>query len=355
MTNTLESIARGEIDAVTARSEIDRHIEVTRDFAKLYSVLLRWTWLALSERRTDDDLRQWHRLILDVSARAGQGKCLSASAQSGLGGTSAHLTERLRALSDMIRVSIGMQMRPDKARLLTRAHVPAILQALYDRQNEAVARFDLLQAVELKTANLSRILALLVLEGLVERQADGRTARFRITGEGIRHLLDHNGRNEASVRTNRSTSSVSVPQKQFLTRKRGETLEPVKMVRVDPGNVTRSAKKQGLLFYCANYLPENTKTDSVRGARIVSGAEVKSPAVGHGRGSRAAPETFDVVDLSGDASSMAVLYRLREQHFHLPGSLPPGSEVHGEKNVAHEYTAFEALLPTSSPEKSAGG
>lgn len=194
MTNTLESIARGEVDAASARTEIDRHIQATRDFTKPYSALLRWTWLALSERRADNDLRLWHRLILDIAAKAGK------EADPGAEGSEFVLAERLRAMSDMIRVSIGMQSRPDKARLLTRAHVPAILQALNDRSHEAVARADLLEAVDLKTANLSRVLTLLILEGLVERQADGRTARFRITGEGIKHLEVFLARNESKAK-----------------------------------------------------------------------------------------------------------------------------------------------------------
>jgi len=201
LTHTLESIARGEVDAGDARSVIERHIQTSRDFAKPYSALLRWTWLALSERRADDDLRHWHRLILDIAARAGQGGA----------DTSATLAERLRALSDMIRVSIGLQTRPDKARLLTRAHVPAILRALDERQPDAVARDELLKAVALKTANLSRILTLLTLEGLVERQTVGRTAHYRITGEGRNHLRQHLARARAPVAAARATDVVAAP------------------------------------------------------------------------------------------------------------------------------------------------
>lgn len=207
----LENIARGEVDASAARSEIDRHIEATRDFTKLYSALLRWTWLALSERRMDDDLRHWHRLILDVAARAGIGDTLTADAQLTVG---ADIAGRLRVLSDLIRVSIGMQARPDKARLLTRAHVPEIMQALYERQSDAVARTDLLRAVGLKTANLSRILTLLILEGLVERQADGRNARFRITREGVECLRTHKARGVGSgkaTETIAEAAAIPVP------------------------------------------------------------------------------------------------------------------------------------------------
>ncbi len=224
MTNTLESIARGEIDADIARTEIDCRIKATQDFAKPYSALLRWTWLALSERRADEDLRHWHRLILDVTARAGQ-EDSAASKDPDAEGPAAQFAERLRAMSDMVRVSIGMQSRPDKARLLTRAHVPAILQALNDRCNEAVARADLVQAVEMKTANLSRILTLLILEGLVERQADGRTARFRITGEGIKRLDlgVYQARNSKLVETTRPVVEQKRQTAHYKTSEAAET------------------------------------------------------------------------------------------------------------------------------------
>ena len=189
LTNSLEGIARGEVDATSARTEIDFHIEATRDFTKPYSALLRWTWLALSERRVDDDLRCWHRLMLDIAARAGKEPDIGADVSGGV------LAERLRAMSDVIRVSIGMQSRPDKVRLLKRAHVPIILQTLKDWRSKGGSRADLSEAVGLRTASLSRILTLLILEGLVERQTGGRTARFCITDEGVRHLEDHLVRN----------------------------------------------------------------------------------------------------------------------------------------------------------------
>ena len=189
MTNSLEAIARGEVDATSARTEIDFHIEATRDFTKPYSALLRWTWVALSERRVDDDLRCWHRLMLDIAARAGKEPDIGAGVSGGV------LAERLRAMSDVIRVSIGMQSRPDKVGLLKRAHVPIILQTLKDWRSKGGFRADLSEAVGLRTASLSRILTLLILEGLVERQIGGHTARFCITDEGVRCLEDHLDRN----------------------------------------------------------------------------------------------------------------------------------------------------------------
>ncbi|GGF53607.1 hypothetical protein SAMN05216376_102152 [Mameliella alba] len=361
MTNTLENIARGEADAFAARSEIDRHIEATRDFAKPYSVLLRWTWLALSERRADDDLRHWHRLILDVAARAEQGKRPSVSAQPGVEESGAHLAERLRALSDLIRVSIGMQMRPDKARLLTRAHVPAILQALYDRQNEAVARTDLLQAVELKTANLSRILTLLILEGLVERQADGRTARFRITVEGIKHLVDHKARSEASVEKRRSTPSVSKRPTRRLKMTNLPMPEPdlVEALRAYLEGDKQPAKRHERQVGHTYRATANVKTvASAQGKMRVSGADATGPLLPAHK-LRGRPATGDVaVSPAHEALKSGVQIGKPIELDTLPyrqDLLISGNEPHGPKTVDPEYTAFEAMLPTHSPAKSADG
>ncbi len=363
MTYTLESIARGEVDAVAARSEIERHIQTTRDFAKPYSALLRWTWLALSERRADDDLRHWHRLILDIAARAGQG---------GGADTSATLAERLRALSDIIRVSIGLQTRPDKARLLTRAHVPAILEALDERQPDAVARDDLLEAVALKTANLSRILTLLTLEGLVERQADGRKARYRITGEGRNHLRQHQERTRAPVAeahsadavaasptTNPATNPACAPVVTRMKR-RAKAAEPpspdpelikafIKAVkRGRHGGKKRDTQKMRLYGG-----PDPAK--AARQALIAAeraGAGFDAPAKGFNF------QPGDHVQIKGEPTGGPIGLGLSPKAL-LPvaavGQTRPVSGVQPSEPGGPEYTAFEALAGIKVSEKAANG
>ena len=184
LSSSLESIARGEMNAAQTRIEIDLHIKATGDFTKPYSVLMLWAWQALMERRTDDDLRHWHRLILDIAARARN------KVDSGANTPGSALAERFRAISDMLRVSIDMQSCLDKEDLATRADVSTILQAMKDQEHERITRADLLKSVTSKPATLSQILALLVLKGLAERlhQVDGSAPRYRILDEGIRCL-----------------------------------------------------------------------------------------------------------------------------------------------------------------------
>ena len=184
LTNPLEGIAHGEMNAAQARIGIEFHIKATGDFTKPYSVLMLWTWQALSERRTGNDLRHWHRLIFDIASRAEQ---MSDSGASISGNA---LAERFRALSDILRVSINMQSRQDRTYLTTRTNVLAVLQALKDRKHEWMIRADLLKAVELKPGIFSQTLTLMVLESLVEvkHQDDSDAMHYRITGEGIRRL-----------------------------------------------------------------------------------------------------------------------------------------------------------------------
>lgn len=356
MTNTLESIARGEVDAISARLEINRHIEATQDLAKPYSALLRWTWLALSERRADDDLRHWHRLILDVAARARKEETQAANAQPEADGADSHLAERLRALSDLIRVSVGMQTRPDKARLLTRAHVPAILQALCDRQVEAVARDDLLQAVEIKTANLSRIMTLLILEGLVERQADGRNARFRITGEGMKHLRDYQARKNAPVGgresppivstrpvRHRKTASIPAPSRDLI--------EAIQVYFEGEHQSTRRHERQAVR---KNWAPATVKNNA--STQIETHVFVPKMLGSMVKSARKAPELLEeevVFDVNLPTSHDVL--RVTELAVGGPTKMCKLISPHSGKTVDSGYTAFEATFSSHYLVKSSNG
>lgn len=355
MVNTLESIARGEVDAAVARSQIDHHVEVNRDFTKPYSVLLRWTWLALSERRADDDLRHWHRLIRDLAAQAAKGEPLAAE-NAPAAAPGADLAERLHALSDLIRVSIGMQTRPDKARLLTRAHVPTILQALYERQNEAVARDDLLQAVALKTANLSRILTLLTLEGLVERQSDGRTARFRITGEGIRHLRDYQTRQPAPVAKRAPTPLVSAP-----------SMQPVKTAGL-PEPAPELLEALRVFFEGRPQHAKRREWQSVNWKRAGAAAKTAASTEVKG-GDLSSPMIMPTLKISGFGETRDEAMNIRPDIWTGKAGGPikrrsphaqEGQTVfvtgaHPAKPAGPEYTLFEAVLPARGLAKSVNG
>ena len=181
---SLESIARGEMNADQAHIEIDLHIKTTGDFTKPYTVLMLWAWQALMERRTDDDLRHWHRLIRDLAAQA------KNKVDPGTDTPGSALAERFRAISDMLRVSIDMQSCLDSEDLMTRANVSTILQAMKNQGHEGITRADLLKSVKSRPAALSQILALVVLKGLAERlhQVNGSAPRYRISDEGIKCL-----------------------------------------------------------------------------------------------------------------------------------------------------------------------
>lgn len=237
MTRTVERIARGEIDASEAGELILSLLEEKSDFSSVYEALVRWTWIALAERRCDNDLRIWHRVFRDVSSKVSH-MSIEEVGQGSL--TPFQAAERLRALSDLVKVSISLEDRPDAKRMLSRAHVSSILQVLAQKVGAGMGRSELQHKLGLKTANLSRILTLLVVSGMVEREPHGRSASFRITEFGKMSIEKHerraHRRNEAKPKTSRvieekeakvvdtNENYVEHFVEQFMSRRRGNTM-----------------------------------------------------------------------------------------------------------------------------------
>lgn len=332
----LESIARGEVDADTARAEIFEHLGESQDFSSVYSALLRWTWVAMAERRADNDMRRWHRLLRDVAART---SLLTDSTRAVKVGAQ-ETAERLKALSDLLRISVGMQDRPDRARLLTRAHVPEILQYLLDNKSEAVARSDLQSALGLKTANLSRILTLLVLEGLVDRLPSGRKACFLITAQGERCLIDHQA-NLTDMQVDAESPEAEIP----------------KAAQSDPTNITSidadfmaflkeflakyGSSSEEMLFGTPERGP-NRLTGHIRGrvASVIDSDYCTSSAWNKG------PVTRAVTGLGPARNVMELYYGLDE----LPGGcvkLSAGEpKMYSPVSPEAEYTPSKSFVPS---------
>lgn len=175
MTDVLDSLGRGELAAAEAESGLLDYFRSGGDMGLVYNAFARWIWHALTERRLDADLRNWHGLILDTASRAKRGG-------------NAALSERLWALTDMLQVSIAMSGRPTDKSVLGRAHVPRILELLQSSPNHELCRSELLKMSGLQGANLSRLLSLLILSGLLERNQIGKEAHFALTDAGRRHI-----------------------------------------------------------------------------------------------------------------------------------------------------------------------
>lgn len=176
----LEALANGEMDATEARPLLAELLSAddTRMPRKIYNALVRLAYTMLAERRFGDELRSWHRLIKDISAR------LSLPASDGENAPiHSDISIRLEGLADLVKVAASRddEIAQDVTRLMTRAHVPEILTALQRAHPTPLERSVLAGQLEIKTANLSRVLGMLSSGGLVARKPAGRSIIVSLT------------------------------------------------------------------------------------------------------------------------------------------------------------------------------
>lgn len=233
MTDLLDSIARDEVSAAEAENQLAGILKEKLPTSEVYSALVRWVWSALTERRLDDDLRRWHRVILDVAAQIEFGRS-DPSVDSANG---AHFAERLRALADVLTISVSMARAPDAQLVMSRAHTLEVLKTLSESAQPFMDRAVLQDKVGLRTANLSRVLKLLLLNGLVERETRGRKARFSITTVGRQSLAKYeeehrtSGMHDSTDATVGQELKVDPASEQLRSLKSSEFVETV--ARVD--------------------------------------------------------------------------------------------------------------------------
>lgn len=190
MLDVLESLARDELSVSAANEAIRTNLASENGHRPVYDALCRWAWRAMVERRFDEDLRDWHRLFLDTSARIEAGAVESEKSKWGLELDGHSVSERLRALADLLRMSVEATEAISVADLARRAHVVELLKLMESFGDGHVSREEMKRTLNLKDANLSRLLTLLAMHGLVERQTLGRRAEFRLTFNGRRLLKD---------------------------------------------------------------------------------------------------------------------------------------------------------------------
>jgi DNA-binding transcriptional ArsR family regulator len=184
--NVLEALARDGIDASAARDAVWRALDTHEGARHAYAALCRWTWRIMVERRLDEELRSWHRLLLDAAAKlAGSAAAAVSRPRARARLDPAAVAERLRALADIVRLSVDAAAASVPAELSQRAHVREILSTLADSDGEHVERERIREALGLGDANLSRVLTLMTANGLVERLPRGKVASFRATQRGL--------------------------------------------------------------------------------------------------------------------------------------------------------------------------
>lgn len=185
MADDTEAVARHELDAAAAREGLLRLAGDGTSLAELYATICRWTWRALVESRLDSELRSWHGLILDLAARVSSqgGSATDERGRARL--TGADVAARLRGFADLVRMSVEAADASVPREIAGRAHVIEILRSLAERADGYVERSELKSQCGLKDSNLSRVLTLLSMNGLVEREPRGKRAGFKITARGL--------------------------------------------------------------------------------------------------------------------------------------------------------------------------
>ncbi|MBB4380448.1 winged helix DNA-binding protein [Bradyrhizobium sp. SBR1B] len=172
----LEKIETGEATATEARRLISELLKEgsEKSLQRLYATLGAWIWNALESRRRDPELREWFDILRRTSAT--------------LGPRNAAYAERFRAFYDLLQMSINTSKLARPSEVMHRQHVVAILRLLRDAPSRQMEKAALAQKLELRDANLSRILRLMTNARFVERTPEGKFAHFALTREGLLEL-----------------------------------------------------------------------------------------------------------------------------------------------------------------------
>ncbi|WP_046867142.1 winged helix DNA-binding protein [Microvirga massiliensis] len=161
--------------------------------ARAYAALSAATLRILTARQTTE-LRDWTDLIRQASAQA---RSLSSPV----------FGQQLLALSDLTSAWTRLSEAHPTADILERPHCRAILEELR-RQDGTALRRDIIAAVGIGEANLSRILGSLEAVGLIRRN-NRRVRTITLTAEGERLLRQ--SRTEAPPRQSPSRRSGTAP------------------------------------------------------------------------------------------------------------------------------------------------
>ncbi len=169
---TLNDVARGELSAAKARVAVSEALkEVTpNSVGQIYASLRAWVWKALNARRRDQELREWFDLLKRAAHILERDYRLFA--------------ERIATLHDLVYESIAVSEALPVHDLLRRSHVRDVIRMVAEAPDGRVTRSDLGQRLNLKQANLTRVLTMVCTAGLFERNIMGRTAVYQLTRAG---------------------------------------------------------------------------------------------------------------------------------------------------------------------------
>lgn len=139
--------------------------------AQVCDALRQWAWKALDRRRRDAELREW----IDVLNRV----------EAFFVDRFAPVAAKIELLSELIHESVAVSELAAPQDLLRRKHVARILDALAAREGAWVQRTALMESLDIKPANMTRLMTLLLDMGWAEQLVDGREVRYRAAAEGL--------------------------------------------------------------------------------------------------------------------------------------------------------------------------
>ncbi|WP_152016490.1 MULTISPECIES: hypothetical protein [unclassified Bosea (in: a-proteobacteria)] len=174
MANTLglDRIALADASAVEARAILQQALaQPSVDvFKKVASTMRAWAWKALTSRRSDSELADWHDLLRRLATRAND--------------VDQKLAARFEMLAELIHESIASAEISDPKFVLQRSHTRKMLTLLAEAPDKRLERSELGTQLGLQQANLTRVINMLVDAGLVIKSMDGKRVVVEITRAG---------------------------------------------------------------------------------------------------------------------------------------------------------------------------
>lgn len=174
MANTLglDRIALADASAVEARAILQQALaQPSVDvFKKVASTMRAWAWKALTSRRSDSELADWHDLLRRLATRAND--------------VDQKLAARFEMLAELIHESIASAEISDPKFVLQRSHTRKMLTLLAEAPDKRLERSELGTQLGLQQANLTRVINMLVDAGLVIKSMDGKRLVVEITRAG---------------------------------------------------------------------------------------------------------------------------------------------------------------------------
>lgn len=177
--HALLDLSAGDLEIAKARTVVHLALEKGgQAVQRLYTALRGLAWRMVHAPRVAPDVDEWHDLCTHTAGRLRD-----------LG--NAGLAERIDTLAELLSQTSRFSDHQSLDDVMGRLHVSTILKALA-RHNGRAKRSVISRASDLGDANLSRVLAVLVAQGLVERSRAGKEAILSLTDKSWSALAQSN-------------------------------------------------------------------------------------------------------------------------------------------------------------------